>query len=328
MLAIFHDMVEKTMEVFMDDFSVFGNSFENCLSRLDKMLQMCEDTKLCLNWEKRHFMVKEGIVLGHKISKNRIEVDKAKVDVITKLSHPTTVKVHTDHSALKYLFAKKDAKARLLLWVLLLQEFDFDVLDTKRAENLAVDHLNGAHVGYNFPAQDPSFQTLPSFPQHKKEKQIEEEQRAKAQNSKILVCYDDDDDYNFASTPDETIDSLSMGDEHLDTILETESDEFIKSCIENLVPNPSESEGKNGCDMPACFTTFSNILFEADYEPDSVDDQSLSDEDSPEKIYSNPLFEEEINSIRIDQHHFNVESDLIESMLNRDSSIISSSSKI
>ncbi|GJW51742.1 reverse transcriptase domain-containing protein [Tanacetum coccineum] len=66
MLAIFHDMVEKTMEVFMDDFSVFGNSFENCLSHLEKMLQRCEDTNLCLNWEKSHFMVKEGIVLGHK----------------------------------------------------------------------------------------------------------------------------------------------------------------------------------------------------------------------------------------------------------------------
>nr|GEU43799.1 reverse transcriptase domain-containing protein [Tanacetum cinerariifolium] len=255
MLAIFHDMVEKTMEVFMDDFSVFGNSFENCLSRFDKMLQRCEDTKLCLNWEKSHFMVKEGIVLGHKISKNGIEVDKAKIDVIAKLPHPTTVKgvrsflghagfyqrfikdfskisrptlkkklteapiliapnwdlpfeimcdasdfaigavlgqrhekrfrpihyasktltdaesnytttekemlaivytfekfrsnlimnkciVHTDHSALKYLFAKKDVKARLLRWVPLLQEFDFDVIDTKKAENLAADHLS------------------------------------------------------------------------------------------------------------------------------------------------------------------------------------------
>nr|GFA94139.1 reverse transcriptase domain-containing protein [Tanacetum cinerariifolium] len=322
MLAIFHDMVEKTMEVFMDDFSVFGNSFENCLSRFDKMLQRCEDTNLCLNWEKRHFMVKEGIVLSHKISKNGIEVDRAKVDVIDKLPHPITVKdwikafqmlkkklteapiliapnwdlpfelmcdasdftigavfvqhhekhfrpihyasktmtdaesnyttttkemlantsfifsedwikafqmlkkklteapiliapnwdlpfelmcdasdftigavfvqhhekhfrpihyasktmtdaesnyttttkemlavvyafkkfrsylimnksiVHTDHSALKYLFSKKDAKARLLRWVLLLQEFDFKVLDTKGAENLAADHLS------------------------------------------------------------------------------------------------------------------------------------------------------------------------------------------
>nr|GEV26267.1 reverse transcriptase domain-containing protein [Tanacetum cinerariifolium] len=92
MLAIFHDMVEKTMEVFMDDFLVFGNSFENCLSRLDKMLQRCEDTNLCLNWEKSHFMVKEGIVFGYKISKNGIEVDKAKVDAIAKLPHPTTVK--------------------------------------------------------------------------------------------------------------------------------------------------------------------------------------------------------------------------------------------
>nr|GEX59392.1 reverse transcriptase domain-containing protein [Tanacetum cinerariifolium] len=92
MLAIFHDMVEKTIKVFMDDFSVFGNSFENCLSCLDKMLQRCEDTNLSLNWEKSHFMVKKGIVLGHKISKNEIEVDKAKIDVIAKLPHPTTVK--------------------------------------------------------------------------------------------------------------------------------------------------------------------------------------------------------------------------------------------
>ncbi|GJZ64920.1 reverse transcriptase domain-containing protein [Tanacetum coccineum] len=92
MVAIFHDMIEKTMEVFMDDFSVFGDSFSSCLSHLDKMLQRCEDTNLVLNWEKCHFMVKEGIVLGHKISKTGIEVDKAKVDVIAKLPHPTTVK--------------------------------------------------------------------------------------------------------------------------------------------------------------------------------------------------------------------------------------------
>ncbi|GJY69204.1 reverse transcriptase domain-containing protein [Tanacetum coccineum] len=73
-------------------FKVFGNSFGNCLSPLDKMLKRCKDTNLCLNWEKSHFMVKEGIVLGHKISKNRIEIDKAKVDVIAKLPHPTTIK--------------------------------------------------------------------------------------------------------------------------------------------------------------------------------------------------------------------------------------------
>ncbi|GJU98558.1 reverse transcriptase domain-containing protein [Tanacetum coccineum] len=92
MMAIFHDMIEETMEVFMDDFSVFGDSFSSCLSYLDKMLKRCEDTNLVLNWEKCHFMVKEGIVLGHKISKSGIEVDRAKVDVIAKLPHPTTVK--------------------------------------------------------------------------------------------------------------------------------------------------------------------------------------------------------------------------------------------
>nr|GFC28834.1 hypothetical protein [Tanacetum cinerariifolium] len=113
-----------------------------------------------------------------------------------------------------------------------------------------------------------------------------------------------------------------MEDEHLNTILATKSDEFIKSCVENLVPNPSESEGKNDCDVPAGFTTFSNALFDADYDSDSSDDQSLSDEDVPEKIYSNPLFNEEIIPIEIDPHFFNTESDLIKSMLNNDSSII------
>nr|GEW69826.1 hypothetical protein [Tanacetum cinerariifolium] len=156
----------------------------------------------------------------------------------------------------------------------------------------------------------------------------EEEQAANAQYWKIPACCDDDDYYNFAITPNEPVDSLSMGDKHLNTIPATESDEFIKSSVENLVPNPSESEGKNECDVPACFTTFSNILFDADYEFDSSDDQSLYDEDVPEKIFSNPLFEEEIIPMKIDQHHDNAESDLIESLLNHDSSIISSSSKI
>ncbi|GKA46040.1 reverse transcriptase domain-containing protein [Tanacetum coccineum] len=91
-MAIFQDMIEETIEVFMDDFSVFGDSFSSCLSHLDKMLKRCKDTNLVLNWEKCHFMVKEGIVLGHKISKSRIEVDRAKVAVIAKLPHPTSVK--------------------------------------------------------------------------------------------------------------------------------------------------------------------------------------------------------------------------------------------
>nr|GEW43529.1 reverse transcriptase domain-containing protein [Tanacetum cinerariifolium] len=277
MMSIFHDMIEKTMEVFMDDFWVFGDSFSSCLTNLDKMLERCEETNLVLNWEKCHFMCREGIVLGHKISKSGIEVDRVKVDVITKLPHPTTIKgvrsflghacfcrrfiqdfskidrpmthlleketpflfskecidsfntlkkklteapilvvsdwnlpfelmcdasdyaigavlgqrktkhfqpihyaskkmteaqihytttkkemlvvvyafkkfqpylvlsksiVYTEHSTLKYLLNKQDAKLRLLRWVLLLQEFDITILDKKGFENCVADHLS------------------------------------------------------------------------------------------------------------------------------------------------------------------------------------------
>nr|GFB81546.1 hypothetical protein [Tanacetum cinerariifolium] len=137
-------------------------------------------------------------------------------------------------------------------------------------------------------------------------------------------------DYTIAITPKEPDNSLSMRDEHLDTIPATELDEFIKSSIENLFPNPSESKGKHECDVPAYddFTTFSNILFDVGYDFSSSDDESFSDEDISKEIYLNPLFDEEIISTKIDPYHFNVESDLIESLLNHDSSIISSSSKI
>nr|GEZ66313.1 hypothetical protein [Tanacetum cinerariifolium] len=124
--------------------------------------------------------------------------------------------------------------------------------------------------------------------------------------------------------------TLIMGDEHLDIILEKESDEFIKSSVENLVPNPSEFEDLSNIgreyDVPVCddFTTLSNLLFDADDNFSSSDDKSFSDEDVPKEIYSNPLFDEEIISFKIDPHHFNTESDLIESLLNQDSSIISS----
>lgn len=83
MTAIFHELMEDSMEVFMDDFSVFRNSFDRCLANLEKMLKRCEETNLVLNWEKWHFMVKEGIVLGHKVSGNGIEVDQAKVEAIS-----------------------------------------------------------------------------------------------------------------------------------------------------------------------------------------------------------------------------------------------------
>nr|GEZ26778.1 hypothetical protein [Tanacetum cinerariifolium] len=98
----------------------------------------------------------------------------------------------------------------------------------------------------------------------------------------IPACYDDyDDDYALAITPNKPDYSLSMGDEHPDTISATKSDEFLKSSVENLVLIPSESEGESECDVPTRedFTTFSNILFDADYESDSSDDQSCSDED-------------------------------------------------
>nr|GEX71346.1 hypothetical protein [Tanacetum cinerariifolium] len=136
--------------------------------------------------------------------------------------------------------------------------------------------------------------------------------------------------YGHYCTPQEPDNSLSMGDEHLDTISATKSDDFIKSSVENLVPNLIESEGEHECDVPALevFTTFSNILFDFDYDFFSSDDQSFSNEDILKEIYSNPLFDEEIIYMKIDLHHFNAESDPIYSLLNHDSSIISSSSKI
>ncbi|GKB32451.1 reverse transcriptase domain-containing protein, partial [Tanacetum coccineum] len=92
MLAIFHDMIEESVEVLMDDFSVFRSSFDHCLNNLDKMLQRCKDAHLVLNWEKCHFMVKEGIVLGHKVSEAGLKVDKAMIEVISKLPPPTNIK--------------------------------------------------------------------------------------------------------------------------------------------------------------------------------------------------------------------------------------------
>ncbi|KAL4387321.1 hypothetical protein GQ457_09G021380 [Hibiscus cannabinus] len=92
MLAIFSDMVEEFLEVFMDDFSVSRETFDSCLGNLAKVLKRCEEADLVLNWEKCHFMVNEGTVLGHKISSKGIDVDKAKVEVIEKLPPPINVK--------------------------------------------------------------------------------------------------------------------------------------------------------------------------------------------------------------------------------------------
>ncbi|GKE29802.1 reverse transcriptase domain-containing protein [Tanacetum coccineum] len=156
MLAIFHDMIEESVEVFMDDFSVFGSSFDHCLNNLDKMLQRCKDAHLVLNWEKCHLMVKEEIMLGHKVSKAVLEVDKAKINLISKLPPPTIIK------ALRHLFKKQDAKPRLIRWIMLLQEFDIEIKDRKGTKNVAADHLprieneetsDDSEVDDNFPGE-------------------------------------------------------------------------------------------------------------------------------------------------------------------------------
>ena len=92
MIVIFSNMVEEIMEVFMDDFLVFGTSFDHCLHNLAKVLQRCEEKNLVLNWEKCHFMVKDGIILGHQVSSKGIEVDPSKISTIEMLPRPSNVK--------------------------------------------------------------------------------------------------------------------------------------------------------------------------------------------------------------------------------------------
>jgi len=92
MVSIFSDYVKKIIEVFMDDFSVFGYLFDDCLHNLTLILKRCMETNLVLNWEKCHFMVKQGIVLGHIISEKGIEVDKSKIHLVRYLPSPTSVR--------------------------------------------------------------------------------------------------------------------------------------------------------------------------------------------------------------------------------------------
>ena len=92
MISMFSNLVEEAMEIFMDDFSMYGSSFEHCLKNLGTILQRCQDKNLALNWEKCHFIVTKGIVLGHKISSTRLEVDQAKVSMIETLMSPNSFK--------------------------------------------------------------------------------------------------------------------------------------------------------------------------------------------------------------------------------------------
>jgi hypothetical protein len=92
MMAVFSEFIEEIVEVFMDDFSVYRKTFMDCLANLDKVITRCAEVDLVLNWEKCHFMVKQGIVLGHVISERGIEVDNAKVETVEQLQPPTDVK--------------------------------------------------------------------------------------------------------------------------------------------------------------------------------------------------------------------------------------------
>jgi hypothetical protein len=129
MVSIFSDMVEKFMEVFMDDLSVFGDSFDNCLNNLKLVLARCVEKGLVLNWEKCHFMVTSGIVLGHVVSSKGIEVDKAKVDLILNLPTPKTVRdvrSFLGHASFYRRFIKDFSAISRSLCNLLLKESTFE----------------------------------------------------------------------------------------------------------------------------------------------------------------------------------------------------------
>ena len=131
MMFIFSDLVKEVVEIFMDDFSVYGSSFEDCLKNLATVLQRCQDKNLALNWEKCHFMVTEGIVLWHNICADGLEVDQAKIVVIKTLMSPTTVKgirSFLGHAAFYKRFIKDFSKISRPLCRLLEKgaKFDFD----------------------------------------------------------------------------------------------------------------------------------------------------------------------------------------------------------
>jgi hypothetical protein len=130
MVSIFSDYIEHIIEVFMDDFTVYGDSFDNCLHNLRLVLQRCIETNLVLNSGKSHFMVEQGIVLGHVVSSRGIEVDKAKVDIIQSLPYPTSVReVHSflGHAGFYRRFIKDFSKIALPLCKLLQKDVAFEL---------------------------------------------------------------------------------------------------------------------------------------------------------------------------------------------------------
>ena len=150
MMVIFSDMVEKTIEVFIDDFSVLGSSFDNCMENLRSVLIRCEETNLVLNWEKCHFMVQEGLVLGHRISARGIEVDRAKIEAIEKLPPPSSVKgirSFLGHAGFYRRFIKDFSQIAKPLSNLLVQgtPFEFDA-QCMRAFSVLKDKLVSAPI--------------------------------------------------------------------------------------------------------------------------------------------------------------------------------------
>jgi hypothetical protein len=116
------------MEVFMEDFSIYGKIFEDWLANLDKVLKQCQMADLVLNWEKCHFMVREGIDLGNKISEKGIEVDKVKIEVIEQLPPPTNVKgIHSflGHAGFYRRFIQKNSQIARPLTHLLAKDASF-----------------------------------------------------------------------------------------------------------------------------------------------------------------------------------------------------------
>ena len=112
----------------MDDFSVFRLSFDACLEHLTQILDVCVKKRLVLSWEKSHFMVREGIVLGHLVSSKGLEVDKAKVEVIQDLALPKSIRElrsFLGHVDFYHHFIKNFAKVFKPLTSLLCKEKDF-----------------------------------------------------------------------------------------------------------------------------------------------------------------------------------------------------------
>nr|GEY29612.1 hypothetical protein [Tanacetum cinerariifolium] len=189
------------------------------------------------------------------------------------------------------------------------------------------DPLEGAHIGFNCPPKV----SIISYPEPCKNQTIDE--LPQTLPSFHPTCYSGDESpFTCDLTPNIIDDSPNVFNPPPQPLKYSyefcENDAYYGHDCSPQVPFTYDLEPE--CDVPSCddFTTFSNLLFDADDDFSSSDDESFSDEDISKKIYSNPLFDEEIISMKIDPHHFNVESDLIESLLNHNSSIISSSLKI